>query len=304
MEYLRIVQYAAGQLWAIHPAALEQIVEVLAFRAGGQAFGPEELAARLEAATRSTPATVPPGRGVGVIPIRGVIAHRMGSFDESSGGTSTEAVGRALDRLAADASIGTIVYDVDSPGGTVTGLQELGDRMFALRGQKRQIVQVNAMAASAAYWLASQADEIVAAPDAEVGSIGVYTMHRDLSKALEKEGIDLTVLSAGKYKTETLPFGPLTEEARAFIQGKVDDAYAQFTKTVARGRGVTPGDVRNGYGEGRVLLAREAKAAGLVDRIATMEDTLGRALGRSPQAIRAEAEREAVEATRRRLRLA
>jgi ClpP class serine protease len=101
-----------------------------------------------------------------------------------------------------------------------------------------------------------------------------------LSKALEQDGIDVTVLSAGKYKTEQLPFGPLSAEAQAFLQGRVDDAYGQFVKDVARGRNVTPAAVRGGFGEGRALGAKDAKAAGLIDRIATMDETLSRLAGR------------------------
>jgi signal peptide peptidase SppA len=137
------------------------------------------------------------------------------------------------------------------------------------------------MMASAAYWLASQADEIVSIPSGNVGSIGVFSAHQDLSAALEKEGIKVTLIKAGKFKVEGNPFEPLSDEARAQIQTRVDDAYSQFTKDVARGRGVKPSDVRGGYGEGRALPAKEAKAVGLIDRIATMDEVLGKLTGRS-----------------------
>jgi signal peptide peptidase SppA len=205
----------------------------------------------------------------------------MGGMDESSGGTSCERIGSMIDAVAADPSIGTIVYDCESPGGTVPGIQELAAKMFALRGQVTQVAQINSLAASAAYWLVAQCDERVCTPSGTAGSIGVYSAHQDLSKALEREGISVTLISAGRYKTEGNPLGPLSPEALAVRQASVDAAYAQFTTDVARGLGVSAQAVRSGYGEGRALSAKDAKAAGLIDRIATMDDTLGRLVGRS-----------------------
>jgi len=278
MKYQRISAYVSDTLWACHPAKLAELLAVLAFRAAGKEFSESEIEARIGDA--SSRASGPTSRGaVAVIPIRGVIAHRISGMEDTSGGTSCERIASQIDRVVAE-GIGTIVYDLDSPGGTVPGIQELAAKMFALRGQVKQIAQINSLAASAAYWLASQCDERISMPSGTAGSIGVYTAHQDLSKALEQEGIDITLISAGKYKVEGSPFGPLSPEAKAVKQAGVDAAYAQFTKDVARGLGVSPADVRNGYGEGRALDAKEAKAAGLIDRIATMDETLGRLVGR------------------------
>src|SRR5205823_4331443 len=112
------------------------------------------------------------------------------------GGTSCERISATIDQIAADPGIGTIVYDFDTPGGTVPGAQELAAKMFALRGQKQQIAMVQGLAASLGYWLASQCDEIVSLPSGQAGSIGVFTVHQDLSKALEQEGINVTLISA------------------------------------------------------------------------------------------------------------
>jgi signal peptide peptidase SppA len=268
---------------------MAELLAVLAFRAAGHEFTPEEIQARIGNGGGSSSATK---RGaVAVVPIRGVIAHRMSAMEESSGGTSAETIGAMLTSIAADPTIGTILYDVDSPGGTVPGVQELAAQMFALRGQKKQIAQVNSLATSAAYWLAAQADEIVSLPSGVAGSIGVFTVHSDLSKALALEGIDLTLISAGKYKLEGNPFEPLTGEAKTVLQDRVDAAYAQFVKDVARGRGVSQTAVREGYGQGRALDAKDALRAGLIDSIGTMDDTIGQLVGRkSASAMKAEGE--------------
>lgn len=287
MKYAHIIGYVASTVWALAPEKWHELMGVLAFRAAGHEFTPDEIKARIgDGAARQAPGQ---SGAVAVIPIRGVIANRMSGMEDSSGGTSTEAIGAMLARVASDESIRTIVYDIDSPGGTVPGVQELAAKMFALRGVKRQIAQVNDTAASAAYWLASQADQIVSIPSGTVGSIGVFAAHEDLSAALEKAGIKVSLISAGKYKTAGNPFEPLSDEERGILQARVDDAYGQFVKDVARGRGVSPGDVRNGYGQGRALSAADAKAAGMVDRIATMEETLARLTGRpGPGGMRAE----------------
>lgn len=286
-RYDHIISYVANTAWAIEPNKMQELLAVLAFRASGQAFTSEELQARLAAADRG--ATPAKGQGaIAVIPIRGIIAHRMGGMDDMSGGTSAERIGAMVKAAANDPNVGTILYDVDSPGGTVPGVQELAAQMFEVRGSKRQVALVNSLAASAAYWLASQADEIVSIPSGTAGSIGVFTVMADLTAALEKAGIKVDVIKAGKFKAEGNPYEVLSDEGRAFIQARVDEAYAQFTKDVARGRGVTPAAIRGGYGEGRALTAKEAKAAGLIDRIATVEETLARLAGGSRSEMRAE----------------
>lgn len=279
MKYARICRYIASQMWAVEPEYFHQLLSVLAFRAAGHAFTADEIRARIGDGGGS--AGTSRSGNVAVIPVRGMIANRMGSMDDSSGGTSCERISAMIDQVAADSSVSTIVYDFDTPGGTVGGIQATAAKMFALRGVKEQIAMVNALCASAGYWLASQCDEIVSIPDGETGSIGVrWTPHEDISAALAKEGIVITEIYAGKYKTEGSPFQPMSAETKAFKKAQADEIYNEFKNGVARGRGVTAIAVENGYGEGRVLLARDAKAAGLIDRIGTMDETIGRLVGR------------------------
>jgi signal peptide peptidase SppA len=132
------------------------------------------------------------------------------------------------------------------------------------------------MAASAAYWLAAQADEIVSLPSGVAGSIGVFMAHKSLARALEQEGIDVTLISAGKFKVEGNPYAPLDEEAQGFMQSRVDDYYASFTRAVAKGRGVPITQVREGMGQGRVLGADAALAQNMVDGIASFDQVLSK----------------------------
>ena len=252
------VRLLRAELWAILPLALDRIIA-----ADGQ----------IEAAS-ARPASR--AGSVAVLPIYGPISRRANFLSMLMGGTSVEAITAMLRPAVADESVGGIVLDVDSPGGTVDGIPELADEIHAARGTKTVVAVANTMAASAAYWLASQADELIVSPSAEVGSIGVFALHEDVSRALDSLGVTVTMIAAGKYKVEGNPFEPLGEEARAAIQGRVDDYYGQFVAAVARGRGVTAANVRAGYGEGRVVGANEAVRLGMADRVATMTDTLRR----------------------------
>lgn len=261
----------------ITPGKLEAIVSVLDARGRGIHADSGTLdALRAEAASRRQ-STV--AGSVAVLPILGTIYKRGGMLEESSGFASTDAIGREFDRLMADESVGAIVLDVDSPGGETFGIQELGDKIFAARGQKRIVASANAEAASAAYWIASQADELVVTPSGWVGSIGVLMAHTDWSAFNEAAGLKVTYIHAGDYKVEGNPDEPLSPESASYFQGQVDAIYQQFLKTVARGRGTTTADVRANYGKGRMLLAADAKAVGMVDRIETLQETVARLAG-------------------------
>ena len=115
----------------------------------------------------------------------------------------------------------------------------------------------------------------------DVGSIGIFAMHEDLTGVADKAGAKVTLIKAGKHKTEGHPFEPLNAESRAAIQARVDDAYARFVAAVAAGRRVSEAAVRRDFGQGRLVGAREALAAGMVDSIETLDQVIDR-LRRSP----------------------
>lgn len=260
--------------WAILPDKLAEIQELIALRAAGVRFSADEIQARIGAAASQRPAMT--AGNVAVIPIYGVLSQRMNLMSAMSGGTSTEQLSDQVRQVMADDEVGAIVFDVDSPGGNVNGIPELADELFSYRGTKPMVAVVNPLNASAAYWLTSQANEIVISPSGQTGSIGVVAIHQDMSAALEQEGVRVNLVSAGKYKVEGNPYQPLDDAARQAIQSSVDDYYRMFTDAVARGRGVKASDVRNGFGEGRMLGAKAAVSAGLADRVDTLKGTIAR----------------------------
>lgn len=277
--YPHVLRYVAETPWAIRPETFAVIREVVSLRAAGVRFDEEELEERLAAARERQAARPRPvsGGAVAVIPLMGVIVPRASMFSQMSGGTSLDRFRSQIRKAAADPDIGSIVLDVDSPGGSVDLVPEAAADIRQARANKRVVAVANTEAASAAYWLASQADELVVTPSGAVGSIGVFAAHEDYSVALEMEGIKTTLVSAGKYKVEGNPFEPLTDEARQAIQDDVDHYYGMFVADVAKGRGTTAGKVRAGFGEGRMVTAQRAVELGMADRVGTLEDTIARA---------------------------
>lgn len=281
-RYEHVLRAVASQPWAIHEPMLAVIVDVLTFRAFGGRLTAEEIEGRIGAARRTTSTEAP--RGVARIPISGVIIPKAGAFDKMSGGTSTQAIAADLRAAVAAPDVSSIILDMDSPGGAVAGVPELGDVIAETARIKPVTAVANHEALSAAYWLASQANRIVASPSARVGSIGVITRHEDQSSAEAMEGVKTTLVTAGKFKGEGNPFEPLTDEARDRLQSMVDEYYGMFVEAVARGRGVEADQVRTGFGEGRSLTASEALTAGLVDDVATLESVVASELSSNPPA--------------------
>lgn len=269
-----LIHAALATPWAIQPERLAAIADVLARRAAGEKLDATEIRARVGDA-KGAPQQ---GAGVAVLPLYGIIGHRMNQVQDISGpgGTSTEQFGAWFDAALNDPAIGAIVIDVDSPGGSVGGVPELAAKIAGARGVKPVVAIANGLAASAAYWIASAAEEFWVTPSGDVGSIGVYTMHQDLSAAYADAGVVNTLISAGKHKVEGNPYAPLDDEARAAIQERVDEIYGEFVKAVAAHRGVDASDVQGGFGEGRVVGAVRAKRLGMVDKIGTMDTLLGR----------------------------
>jgi len=209
-----------------------------------------------------------------VVPLNGYISHKATIWSALGFETSSQTFGGWIRDLVANRDVGAIVIDVDSPGGTVAGLTSVTDKIFAMRGTKPIIAVVNNMMASAAYFIGSAADEIVADPDSISGSIGTIAVHLDWSGLMEQAGVKATIIKAGKYKDEGHPYQPLTDEAKEDYQNMVNDYYDTFVSAVARNRGVTATKVKQDFGQGRVFRADKAVSVGMVDRKATLEQVI------------------------------
>ena len=205
----------------------------------------EDLQAALDGYGALGPADgmVPVVNGAAVIRIRGSLWNGDYGFSRWGGGFfGYQAIGEAFQQSLAHDDVTSVVLDIDSPGGVVNGLFDLVDEMTALREASAKPVWafVNERALSAAYAIASTADRIIMPRTGEVGSIGVLTLHIDETKMLERFGVKITPVFAGKRKVETAWFRELSEEAEARLQADVDATYGLFAQTVARNRAIDP----------------------------------------------------------------
>jgi signal peptide peptidase SppA len=278
-QQLLIAEFLATP-WALMPERLNAVAAVLA-RWSCNTPASEDVMQRIAADRSAREARRQSnqgngGGGIAVLPLYGVVTQRGNMVDDVSGpgSVSTQQFAASLRQALTDESVSQILIDIDSPGGSVYGVAELADEIISARAQKPVIAIANSLAASAAYWIGACASEFYVTPGGEVGSIGVWQAHQDYSKAMVEAGVKTTLISAGKFKVEGNPYTPLDEDAQAFMQSRVDDYYAAFTKAVAKGRGVAIAQVRDGMGQGRVLGAEAALASNMVDGIASLDDVV------------------------------
>lgn len=273
MKYLHILTACAAEPWALEKTKLMAVANFLRLKAMGEDVSAEERA-RI---TQKTQKEVQRAEGaVGVIPVQGVIGERMNMLDDISGGTSTELLSKQLRAMLNEPAIKAIIFDINSPGGVARSVQELGQEIYAARGIKPMVAQINTCAASAAYWLATQADEIVVSPSGQGGSIGVYTIHQDISELMAKEGVKETFIYSGEFKVLGNSLEPLSDAARSDMQKRVDWLAANFVRDVARGRNVSLKEVNERFGQGLMFNSDELVERGMADRIGTMAETLER----------------------------
>ncbi len=275
LKYAHILAAVAATEWAIDPNEGEKLFAFLKFKIDGGDYTPDEIRARIQGADQDAPRSRRDG-AVAVLRLSGVLSPRAEALEEISGGTSAEGFRKRFNQAVSDSNVSSIILDVNSPGGNVQGIPETFADVVAARGKKPIVAVANHTAASAAFWIASAADEIVVTPSSSVGSIGVITCHEDLSEQMAAAGIKPTLITAGRFKGEGHAAGALSDEAREHIQGRVDEVFATMTKDIAKGRGVSVKDVRNGFGEGRTVFAKEAVEQGMADRIGTLEAEIRR----------------------------
>jgi signal peptide peptidase SppA len=210
--------------------------------------------------------------GVALLPVMGTLVQRADSLDAMSGLTGYTRIGAQLQAALDDPRVDAILLQIDSPGGEVNGLVDLTSKVAAASQKKPTWAIADEQAFSAAYWLASAAAKVYAPRTAMVGSIGVYMMHQDQSQKNAKAGVTYTPVYAGARKLDGSPHAPLTDEARAIVQARVDEIYNLFAQTVADNRGVDEQAVRDT--EAAMLNTTAAQDVGLIDGVASFDETL------------------------------
>jgi len=243
-----------------YEAAVEQPVTQFVSAVSGQLMGPKREPKE-------------GGNLIAVVPLFGTMMQHSLVHD-ASGGTSTEQLSEELRRLDSDPQIGSVVMEVHSPGGQVYGAFELAQQVRDMR--TRVVTVANSEMASAALLVGTSADEVFATTGGAVGSIGVVTVHSDVSRAEEASGVKTTVIAEPPAKASGNPFEPLSEESLREMKADVRNTYVRFRDFVAANRGVTAELVESDFGSGRMLNAREAADVGLIDGIRSKHSVIER----------------------------
>lgn len=182
---------------------------------------------------------------------------------EVSGANSAEMIMKDIRAAIEAEDIESIILVIDSPGGSVTGISELSQYIVEARDKKRIISYVEGQASSAAYWIASATEKIIAADTAMLGSIGVLTT----LPSKEEEGEVTIISSQSPYKAVDVG----TEEGRERVQKIIDSLADIFIQAVANNRGLSPEEVLQNFGQGDVFLSAEAIERGMSDGEGTLE---------------------------------
>jgi len=255
--------------WAIMRDALDSRLRTLDWSAMSNHIRLAGVAQR-----RNTPRPLYEDRdGVAVVELFGTMTKYGSSL---SGAPGSQDLAGAIGELAGRDDVRAIVLRIDSPGGTVAGTGDLADAVHAAAQRKEVVAVIEDLAASAAYWVASQASTVVANPSAYVGSIGAYTVLRDWSGADAARGVRTHVVRSGRYKGVGEPGAAIDTDDLADVQRVVDAAHGLFVAAVARGRGTRlSGEQLEDLADGRVWIAGEAVGLGLIDQVGTFETVMG-----------------------------
>lgn len=282
-----ILDLAAGQPWLITEDGLDQVLAIAAREASDIDAMRQALAARAASpeavAMRRAPrldGTYDVGLrdGVAVIPVIGPIFRYANLLTELSGATSTQRLAQNFQAALDSPQAHAIVLNIDSPGGQAPGIAELAAQIAAARGQKPIVAYAGDMAASAAYWLATAAGEIVLSETALVGSIGAVMVGTDTSQRDAAQGVRRYKITSAASPLKALD--PSTRAGEDQVRAIVDALAEKFIAAVAANRAVSSEMVRQHFGQGGLVPRPEdAIARGMANRIGQFEELLGSLAG-------------------------
>lgn len=223
--------------------------------------------------------------GIAIIPVSGVISRYASMFQAYCGGTSTQALATSIQAALDDPSCRGILLSVDSGGGEANGVHELAEMIYAARGKKPIKAYVGGTGASAAYWIAAAADEVIMDATAQVGSIGTVQGFR-----FRKDDASIETLELVSSQSPDKRLDPRTDAGKAKYQASLDQLSDVFISCVAKYRGVKRDKVLSDFGQGWCLIGADAVKAGMVDKLGSYESTINEMKkGTSSMTIKAEA---------------
>ena len=211
---------------------------------------------------------------IAVIHVEGVILGGRGQSGLWGENGGVDGIIRQLHEARDDDAVKAIILRINSPGGSATASQELGEEILKVRaGGKPVVSSMGDIAASGGYWLAACTERIYANPSTITGSIGVYMPYANWEELYQKIGIRNERIQSGPHKDILSPDRAMTATEKALLQAMVNDMYEQFVTVVSEGRKLPPEQVRL-LADGRIYTGRQALASGLVDEMGNLYDAI------------------------------
>lgn len=202
------------------------------------------------------------GNKIGVVPLEGTII-------------SSDKTLKQLRKFSKKSAVKAIVLRINSPGGAVAPAQEIFREIEKIAKKKPIVASMETVGASAAYYIASAADEIVCSNGTITGSIGVIMLLTDLQELIRHVGVSVSVIKAGKYKDIGSSVRPLTEEERKILETFAEEIHDQFINDVLAGRKGKIDEAKlRSVADGRFFTGAKAKEMGLVDTIGNFYDAV------------------------------
>ncbi len=256
----------AGDLESFHAALRIEAMCIEGMK--GSAYGEAQNAAA--AATSKPPRMYASSNGVAIINIRGPLINAETDMTAYFGVSTYPAIREALVYAANDPAVSQVILDIESGGGSVAGCNDCATLIANVNRLKPVTTFTGGLCCSAAYWLGSSGDAMYADQTAIVGSVGVITTHVSYADALKADGLQVTVIRAGDNKMLGHPAEPLSDKARAQIQGQMNTVYDIFTGVISANTGL-PMSKRDAWANGNVFLGVDAVDVGLITDVSTAD---------------------------------
>jgi signal peptide peptidase SppA len=268
MNYPNLFSALDGSYWFITDTKAEVIGAVVSKIFSGEVQANMALLAPSKIDIKTT-------GGVAVVKLHGTMGKHLKSA--SSGGVSTDEFRATIERLKSDDSVGAVVLDIDSPGGSVHGVEQAAAAVRALRQSKPVYAIANDTMASAAYYIGSAATKVFVQPTSIVGSVGTLAMGMSLSRKLEREGVDVHIVKSGSLKAINNEAEPIDNGRVPHLEKNVNFYNSQFQRAVRLNRPHLTDENMETIATGDTFNADESVQVGLADGIATLDEVIAMA---------------------------
>ncbi len=213
---------------------------------------------------------------IALIDVSGTIANESGFKLWGEDDNPVSLLFEQLDAARRDRHVKGVLLRINSPGGTVAASELMHDEITHFRKSGKPVVAVMMdMATSGGYYIACACDEIVAQPSTITGSIGVIMQTVDLSGTMELVGVRTDAIASGAMKDAGSPFRRMKPEERELFQHVIDEMHDRFVDVVVDGRSALDEEAVRRLADGRIYTATQALDKRLIDRIATLRETIG-----------------------------